>query len=106
MSETTQKPQLFNHFVHNNSEQLNNIFNKLRQLESFQKLWLTFVPENLRAYTKVANYRDDSLVIAVASAAWATELRFILPQMLQTLRMEGKIYQLRSISFYVDPEFV
>lgn len=104
MSTTTQKPQLINQLVNNNSS-LNNIFKKLSELESLQQLWQTYVPANLRAYTKVANYRDDCLVIAAASAAWATELRFILPQMLQTLRTAGKLYQLRSITFYVDPKF-
>lgn len=104
MSTTTQKPQLINQLVKSNSS-LNNIFKKLSEIESLQQLWQTYVPDNLRAYTKVANFRDDCLVIAAASAAWATELRFILPQMLQSLRVDGKLYQLRSITFYVDPKF-
>ena len=105
MSETARKPQLFNQLVNSDAMQLTDLFKKIQQLESLQKLWQIYVPDNLRAYTKVANYRDDCLVIAVVSAAWATELRFILPQMLELLRKEGKLYQLRSISFYVDPEF-
>ncbi len=105
MSETIKKPQLINQLVKSKSSQLNNLFKKLTELESLQQLWQVHVPDNLRAYTKVANYRDDCLVIAVASAAWATELRFISPQMLQSLRVDGKLYQLRSISFYVDPAF-
>ncbi len=105
MSNTPQKPQLFEQLVKNQTTGLNDIFKKLHQIESLQKLWQLYVPENLRAYTKVANYREDILVIAVASAAWSTELRFSLPQLLQTLRSDGKLYQLRSISFYVDPGF-
>ncbi len=105
MSDAVQKPQLFNQLVNSDAMQLTGLFKKIQQLESLKKLWQIYVPTNLRAYTKVANYRDDCLVISVASAAWATELRFILPDMLQILRKEGKLYQLRSISFYVDPEF-
>lgn len=105
MSDTTQKPQLFAQLVKDNSNNLNDIFKKLHQIESLQTLWLSFVPENLRAYTKVANYRDDCLIIAVASAVWATELRFNVPNLLETLRKAGNLYQLRSISYFVDPSF-
>lgn len=105
MTDKTQKPQLFAQLVNDNTKNLNDIFKKLQQIESLQKLWLRFVPDNLRACTKVANYRDDSLIISVASAVWATELRFNIPNLLETLRKEGKLYQLRSISYFVDPGF-
>lgn len=105
MADTTQKPQLFAQLVKDNANNLNDIFKKLHHIESLQKLWITYVPENLRAFTKVANFRDDCLIIAVASAVWATELRFNIPNLLEVFRKEGKLYQLRSISYFVDPGF-
>lgn len=49
------------------------------------------------------NIRQGCLMIKTDSAAWATTIRYQLPDILQQLRQYPALAGLRSIDFYVDP---
>jgi hypothetical protein len=106
MTNKPSDPKSFEQMLHHQSAELNNIYAKIQQLQRLQEQWELFLPLNLQPYCRVANFRDGCLIIAVASAAWATQLRYVLPDMLQSLRSQGGLYQLCSISHYIEPDLM
>ncbi|WP_144393689.1 DciA family protein [Pleionea sediminis] len=59
---------------------------KIKQLDQIVKAKLN---KNLTPHCRVANYRDNRIVIAADSSSWATRLKFELPNLLSNLRAEG-----------------
>ncbi len=59
---------------------------RINQLDQIVKAKLS---PNLQANCRIINYRDNQLVIAADSAAWATRLRFEKPNLLSALRSDG-----------------
>lgn len=84
---------------------LSGIFLKVEQLKQLQKQVGEYLPEELKAHCHVANFREGVLVLAVASSAWTTKLRYVLPELMSTLRQQAKLHQLISIDYYVEPDF-
>ncbi|NVJ51579.1 MAG: DUF721 domain-containing protein [Gammaproteobacteria bacterium] len=56
--------------------------------------------KNLALHCRVINFRDNNLIIAADSAAWATRLKFAQNDLLSDLRAEG-MHGLRSIKVIV-----
>ncbi|CAN5214667.1 hypothetical protein BH10PSE19_BH10PSE19_22510 [soil metagenome] len=73
------------------------IFQQLQQINTLDALLQSFLDAELRPYCRVANLRDGCLVIQAENSAWATRLRYALPQLLQQFRTEGNLPALRSI---------
>jgi hypothetical protein len=48
------------------------------------------LPENTKEHVVSATYRDDTLVVLVDSAAWATHVRYAQKELLERLREAGE----------------
>ncbi|HEV2614622.1 MAG TPA: DUF721 domain-containing protein [Gammaproteobacteria bacterium] len=83
-----------------------NIYQKVSQLTLLQKEVRNFLPDELRMHCSVANFEKGILVFAVESSAWAMRFRFVVTELLAQLRKEGKLHQLSSIEYYVEPDFL
>lgn len=71
----------------------------LRQINhSFHQL---LYDANLAEHCQVMSWKQGCLTIRVDSAAWATRLRFLTPQLLASLRIELK--ELKEICYRVRP---
>ena len=57
----------------------------------------------LAPHVSVANFRDNTLILACDSAAWATELRYQIPGLLQQLKQDPQFLGLKKIEHYVEP---
>ena len=85
----TKKPStektLTNILEHDPASVLAFIQSKVQQLINLNQIWRTVIPNELNEHTRVANFREGYLIIECDSAAWATRLRYLLPDIKQKL---------------------
>ena len=72
------------------------------QLEELSSKLSSFLPPNLQTHCHVGSFNGGCLVIVAADSVWASELRYILPDLRDKLRIEAGIYQLTSIKLTVS----
>lgn len=61
------------------------------------------LPKPLQLHCQVANYRDGILIVQTDNAAWATQLRYILPEVQTRLQTYPEFKALNSIRYFVRP---
>ncbi len=61
------------------------------------------LPSELQLHVKIADYQNTTLFLELKSAAFATQLRFLLPALLQKLCLRPPLQRLREIKYYVQP---
>src|SRR5436190_655722 len=81
------------------------IQNKVQQLIKLNQIWQVVIPSELNEHTRVANFRDGCLIIECDSAAWATRLRYLLPDIKQKLLNCPDLHNLVQIEWSIQPEF-
>lgn len=74
------------------------------KLETFNEIIKRFLPKELQSYCKVGSFNQGRLQLIVADSAWASQLRYMLPELRDKLRREAKIFQLSSIKLTIQPE--
>ena len=78
---------------------------KVAQLKKLNQIWQEEITEDLAAHSRIANFRDEYLIIVCDSAAWATRLRYILPEIRQKLRQYPDLHGLSHIEWSIQPHF-
>ena len=73
--------------------------NKARQL---QKTICKYIPCELRPHTKVGSFNNGCLTLSVNDVVWAAQLRFVLPELRDNLRMQEKLYELTNIKITIE----
>ncbi|MFC3908965.1 DciA family protein [Legionella dresdenensis] len=71
------------------------------QLDELNDSLIGYLPEHIHAHCRVASFNKGTLLIAVTDAIWATELRYLTPELRDRLRKEAGLYQLGSIKIEV-----
>ena len=94
------------HALSQDNQNLAHILEQVVHLKRLDEFLKSFLEKPLGNYCRVANLRDGCLIIEVDSAAWATQLRYLTPDLLNALRSKGKMPQLRSIKTYIHPTSV
>lgn len=94
-----------NIFQHDPEGVLAFIQNKVQQLIKLNQVWQLAIPSELHGHTHVANFREGYLIIECDSAAWATRLRYLLPDIKQQLLNYPDLRDLIQIEWYIQPEF-
>ncbi len=59
------------------------LVSRARELQSIEGLVRSWLPPMIAPHVKVATLRDDTLVLSVKSAVWATRLRFECPNLVE-----------------------
>jgi hypothetical protein len=74
---------------------------------SLQDAWTdqlrALLPQDLASECRVANVRDHVLTVHINNAAWATRLRFLIPQLLESLRHLADFTSVNEIRLKVVP---
>ena len=83
------------------NKQLAEICQRSVQLEEFTLIINSLLPEELAPYCKVSSFNKGSLILGATDAAWATQIRYAIPELRDTLRKAG-MYQLSSIKVNID----
>ncbi len=60
--------------------------------------------KTLAKHCRIANFHQGRLVIETDSPAWATKLRFSIPDLREKLRKDPQFANLKHIEYYVNPE--
>ncbi|VEB38067.1 Zn-ribbon-containing, possible RNA-binding protein-like protein [Legionella sainthelensi] len=84
------------------NKQLAEICQHSFQLEELSHRVKQLLPENLVTECNVGSFNKGCLVLTTTNAVWATQLRYILPELRDRLRKEAGIYQLSSIKITVS----
>lgn len=79
------------------------IFHKLESLKVLNQLWQKKMDADLAKHSFIANQRDDVLIIEVDNAAFATRLRYNIPEIILQLREEKEFLFLKKIEWYICP---
>lgn len=74
---------------------------RLQALEAVVRSWL---PPSLAPHVGVATIREETLVLTVRSAAWATKLRFEVPAILAAARQHDTTRTVREVKIKVAVE--
>ncbi|KTD22182.1 Zn-ribbon-containing, possible RNA-binding protein-like protein [Legionella lansingensis] len=81
--------------------QLAALCEKAMELAALNNLIKKYLPLSLVEYCRVGSFNKGCLVIVTASA-WATELRYIIPDLRDKLRKQAGLYQLTGIKISID----
>lgn len=84
--------------------QLAEICQRAIKLEELNTKIYNYLPENLRERCYVGSFNKSCLTLITHDPAWASQLRFALPQLRDKLRGEAGIHQLASIKVTVSTE--
>lgn len=67
------------------------------KLEDYTAKVQEYLPVDLREHCIVSSFAKGCLVLLVSDSVWASQIRYAVPELRDTLRREGKMYQLSSI---------
>ncbi len=80
---------------------LGTLLARARRLAAIEAIVRSWLPVSLASQVGVANLRDDTLVLAVKSAAWATKLRYEVPAVLAAARRHEATRDVRDVKIRV-----
>ncbi|KGP64223.1 hypothetical protein EP47_04000 [Legionella norrlandica] len=83
------------------NKQLSEICQRSMQLEELSLKISRFLPENLADKCQVASFNKGSLLLTTTNAAFASQIRYLLPDLRDKLRKEAGLYQLSAIKITV-----
>jgi len=89
--------------ANDSSGSLGKILQKTKQLNLLNQLWQIETEPDLARHTCIANFRKDILVIEVESSAWATRLRYAIPELIKKLKVHPEFSTLQNIVWYIQP---
>jgi hypothetical protein len=94
-------PTPLNDILTTGEKALKPLLKKLDELEKLQIFVKTQIEPPLNEHCRVANYRDGCLILTVDSAAFATRLRYEIPDLLEKLRSVPRFCGLKTIEFSI-----
>lgn len=74
---------------------------KNRELE---KIIAAYLPIEMQSAVTIANFNNGCLILNVKDSVWASQLRFMLPELRDSLRKKNNLYQLSSIKIAINRE--
>jgi len=83
------------------NKQLADICQRSVQLEELSSKVLQLLPEPLAGECHVGSFNKGCLILTTSNAAWASQLRYAIPELRDKLRKEAGMYQLSSIKIAV-----
>ena len=77
------------------------ICEKTIQLETLNLMIIKYLPPELHTHCHVGSFNQGCLVLVIDDPSWATQLRFMLPELRDNLRIKAGLYQLSSIKITI-----
>ncbi len=79
------------------------ILERARKLARFEQAVLGLLPADLGAHCRVLNLKNEILVLATTTPAWAGRLRFAVPELLKQLKCQHHM-EIRRVELKIRPE--
>ena len=76
---------------------------RAKKLQRLERAVLQLLPSELVAHCKVMNLKNETLVLAASSSAWAARLRFVAPELIKQLECQHAL-NLRTVQIRIEPE--
>lgn len=76
------------------------------ELETVHKLIMQYIPTEIKPNCQVSAFNAGCLILTVNDAIWASQLRFMLPEIRDKLRKEANLYQLSSIKVKINRDLL
>lgn len=83
------------------NKQLVDLCQRSMQLEELSNKVTQLLPDNLATVCSVGSFNKGCLVLTTTDAAWASQIRYAIPELRDKLRKEAGMYQLSSIKVSV-----
>lgn len=99
------KPRTINTLLEGADSVLQRAIQRASQLNQLNRAVKSLLPVELADHCRVANLRDNCLIIHVDANVWATRLRYQTPELLKALHEQLKLNQARKIEIKVTPSF-
>lgn len=80
------------------NSQINHFRERIAVLRQWDRLVKRFIPEEFHHHCQVINVRKQCLVLEVRHAAWATRLRYLIPQLKARLQCENLPEKIEKIT--------
>lgn len=96
-------PKSLSGLLKSSPQTLGPLLNHAHRLEQLNKILREQLPPPLNQHCRIANLRDDILLLHADSPAWALKLRYSVPDMLDRLRRQPELQQLRTITVKINP---
>lgn len=81
------------------------ILERARKLARLERVVLQLLPAELAAHCKVLNLKNEILILATPSPAWAGRLRFAAPDLIRQLKCRFSL-EVRQVDLKTHPEAV
>jgi hypothetical protein len=102
MFKTAMSTRSFKQFINDKGSPCKQLRDKASELEKLNQKLAAFLPSPLNKHCRVANLRQDVVVLNVNSAAWSARIRFMTPAILSYLRDKCSLQYLKSVRIRVS----
>ena len=92
----------FQQLLQNQVTLLGTILKKSNYLQSLNQLLQQQLEASYHPYCHIANLRESTLILEIRSSAWATRLRFQLPELLNKLQQLDEFKTVKEITYYIQ----
>jgi hypothetical protein len=94
--------QPIKNFIHHKESGLTGLLKQARFLSQLNQDVARHLSAEIAPHCCVSSFRDGLLRIAVDSAAFALQLRYCTPTLLEQLRFDSSLPKIESIECYID----
>jgi len=81
---------------------LTKLIKKTSSLQNLNRLFQEILNNDLSKHCQIAQKTKNLLVIIVDNAAWATNLRYAIPDIIKTLRTQPEFKNLQNIRYHIS----
>lgn len=93
-------PELFSGQM---NDSLDGLIRRGRQLHGLNILLGELLGTELASHCQLANIRENTLILATDSSAWATRLRYMAPQLIQQLKGDKRLNGIDTVHVIITP---
>jgi len=79
------------------------LLERARKLQRLEQAVVGLLPQDVAAHCKVMNLKNEILVLAAPSSAWAARLRYAGPELVKQLQAQFAL-KLRAVQIRIQPE--
>ncbi len=92
----------FNELVSSN-DQLNKLYHHAKDICALNEKLHKHLAPSLSSHCNVANYSDETLTVNADTSAWASKLRYCIPDILKFAKLECGLSNLKTVRVKVSP---
>jgi len=92
----------FSELVSSN-DQLNKLYQHAKDICALNEKLHKHLAPSLRSHCNVANYSDETLTVNADTSAWASKLRYCIPDILEFAKLECGLTNLKTVRVRVSP---